>query len=179
MSLTALIVCCLGCKLGSILGSGEFSNADDHFSIKFPGGSGGVETQYGKAKNKYVVAPGTAYTKDFDNRTDNYRSYEVNAFSLNADPPDDAPSERVILSFGLNGWDKEPETATKETTINGMRALDSVRTVEIGAAKMTFREVVFWSSKEKMLYVLRIVATRKENVTTQEADNFIKSFRMI
>jgi hypothetical protein len=156
-----------------------FSNATDHFSVKFPGGSGGVETQYGKAKNKYVVAPGTTYTKDFDNRTDNYRSYEANAFSLKADPPDDAPSENAILSFGLNGWDKEPETVTKEVTINGMHALDSVRTIEIGPAKMTFREVVFWSNKEKMLYVLRIAATKKENVTTQEAEDFIKSFRVI
>jgi hypothetical protein len=30
-----------------------------------------------------------------------------------------------------------------------------------------------------MLYVLRIAATKKENVTTQEAEDFIKSFRVI
>ena len=174
-----LVVCGLGCKLGSILSGGEFSNATDHFSIKFPGGPGSVETQYGKAKNKYITTPGTVYSKDFDNRSDNYRSYEVNAFNLQADPSNDAPSERAILSFGLNGWDNGPETVTKEVTINGMHALDSVRTVELGAAKMTFREVVFWSNKEKMLYVLRIAATKKENVATQEAEEFIKSFKLI
>jgi len=177
--LTVLAACGLGCKLSSILSSSEFSNAADHFSIKFPGGSSGVETQYGKAKNKYVITPGTVYSKDFDNRSDNYRSYEVNAFNLQADLPNDAPSERAVLSFGLNGWDNEPETVTKEVTINGMHALDSVRTVELGAAKMTFREVVFWSSKEKTLYVLRIAATKKENVATPEAEDFIKSFKVI
>jgi len=179
MILTIFVAGCLGCKLSSILSSSEFSNASDHFSITFPGGSGDVETQYGKAKNKYISTPGTVYSKDLDNRSNNYRSYEVTAFSLKADPPNDAPSEKAILSFGLNGWDKEPETVTKEMTINGLHALDSVRTVEMGEAKMTFREIVFWSNKEKLLYVLRIAATKKENVTTQEADDFIKSFRML
>jgi hypothetical protein len=167
----------LGCKLGSLLSAGEFSSEADHFSIEFPGGSSGVETQYGKAKNKYIAALGTVYSKDFDNRTDNFRSYEVNAFSLKTDPPNDHSSESTILTLGLNGWYGEPETTSKEVTINGMNALDSVRTITLGAASMTFREVVFWSDKEKMLYVLRIAATKKENVATQDAEDFVRSFR--
>jgi hypothetical protein len=169
----------LGCKLGSVLGGGEFSIAEDHFAVKFPGGSGDVETKRGKAKNKYVITPGTVYTKDLDNRSDNFRSYEVNVFSLKADPPTDISSESTILTLGLNGWYGEPETTSKEVTINGMKALDSVRTITLGAASMTFREVVFWSDAEKLLYVLRIAATKKENVATEEAENFVMSFRKI
>jgi hypothetical protein len=177
--LAILIASGLGCKLGSAFSGGEFSDEADHFSIKFPGGSSDVETQRGKAKNKYVIMPGTVYTKDFDNRSDNFRSYEVNVFSLKADPPTGMSSESTILTLGLNGWYGEPETTSKEVTINGMRALDSVRTITLGTASMTFREVVFWSDKEKMLYVLRIAATKKGNVTTKEAEDFIKSFKMI
>jgi hypothetical protein len=59
-----------------------------------------------------------------------------------------------------------------------MHALDSVRTLELGTAKMTFREVVFWSAQEKLLYVVRIAASKKENVATQDAEDFIKSFKM-
>jgi hypothetical protein len=177
--LAILITSGLGCKLGSIFSNGEFSSDVDHFSIKFPGGSAEVETQRGTAKNKYVITPGSAYTKDFDNRSDNFRSYEVNVFSLKADPPTDISSESTILTLGLNGWYGEPETTSKEVTINGMKALDNVRTITLGPASMTFREVVFWSEKEKLLYVLRIAASKKENVTTEEAENFIKSFRKI
>ena len=120
--LTVLITSGLGCKLGSVLGAGEFSSETEHFSIRFPGGSGDVETFHGKAKNKYIASLGTVYSKDLDNRSNNFRSYEVNVFSLKADPPTDAPSERAILAMGLNGWDGEPETTSKEVTINGMKA---------------------------------------------------------
>jgi len=177
MVFVVLVTACLGCKFSSIFSEGEFSNADDHFSIKFPGGSGSVVTAHGTAKNKYIRTAGNAYSKDLDNRSHDFRSYEVNAFDLKTDPPTDAPSERAILAMGLNGWDGEPETTSKEVTINGMKALDSVRTITLGAASMTFREVVFWSDKEKMLYVLRIAATKKENVTTPEAENYINSFK--
>ena len=177
--LAILITGGLGCKLSSIFSGGDFSSDTDHFSIKFPGGSGDVETQRAKVKNKYVITPGTVYTKDYDNHSDNFRSYEVNVFSLKADPPTDISSESTILSLGLNGWYGEPETVSKEVTINGMKALDSVRTVTLGAASMTFREVVFWSDAEKLLYVLRIASSKKENVATEEAENFVKSFRKI
>lgn len=178
--LIALIIMSgLGCKLSSIFGGGTLSSQTDHFSISFPGGSGDVETQHGKAKNKYILTPGTVYTKNFDNRSDNFRSYEVNVFSLKADPPTDHSSESTILTLGLNGWYGEPETTSKEVTINGMNALDSVRTITLGAASMTFREVVFWSDAEKLLYVLRIAATKKENVTAEEAENFVRSFKKI
>ena len=176
---TVLLTVSLGCKLGAMFGSGEFSIAEEHFAVKFPGGSGDVETQPGKGKNKYVVTPGTVYTKSFDNRSDNFRSYEVTVFDLKADPPTDISSESTILALGLNGWYGEPETTTKEVTINGMHALDSVRTIALGPAKMTFREVVFWSDKEKLLYVVRIAATKKENTATPESEDFINSFRLI
>lgn len=177
--LAVLMVSGLGCKLGSMFGAGEFSSDVHHFSIKFPGGSGGVETEAGKAKNKYITTPGPTYSKNFDNRSDNYRSYEVNVFNLNLDTPKDPQAEKTILSIGLNGWDSEPDTTTKEVTINGMNALDSVRTVAIGPVKMTFREVVFWSDKTKLLYVIRVAAAKEENVKTQDAEEFIKSFKMV
>jgi uncharacterized protein YceK len=168
-----------GCgSIRGVLASSEFTDATDHFSVKFPGGASDIETEHGKAKNKYIFAPGTTYSKSFDNHSDSYRSYEVNAFSMQTDPPKDGLAEKTILSFGLNGWDDEPEATTKEVTINGMHALDCVRTVTLGPASMTFREVVFWSPTQKMLYVLRIAATNKANVSTKEAEDFIASFRM-
>jgi hypothetical protein len=169
----------LGCKLTSLFSTGEFTQDADHFAVKFPGGSADVETQKGKAKNKYVITPGTIYSKEFDNHSDNFRSYEVNVFSLKADPPTDISSESTIRTLGLNGWYGEPETKSKEVTINGIEALDSVCTITLGTASMTFREVVFWSDKEKLLYVIRIAATKKENVTTQEAEDFVQSFKMV
>jgi hypothetical protein len=170
----------LGCSsITSVLASSEFSNTSDHFSVKFPGGSGNVETQTGKARNKYISTPGTIYSKSFDNRSDNYRSYEVNAFIHPGDAPADAAAEKGILSLGLNGWDSEPEAVMKDVTINGMRALDCVRTITLGPAAMTFREVVLYSAKEKRIYVLRIAASKKENVSGKDADEFINSFRTI
>lgn len=177
--LAIAVITGFGCKLTSLFGGGEFSSQSDHFSIKFPGGSADVETKPGKAKNKYVVAPGTVYSKDFDNHSDNFRSYEVNVFSLKTDPPTGVSSESTIRTLGLNGWYGEPETTSKEVTINGIPALDSVRTITLGAASMTFREVVFWSEKEKLLYVLRIAATKDGNVKTQETEDFINSFKMV
>src|SRR6476659_7842781 len=115
---TVFLAVSLGCKLGAMFGSGELSIPDKHFAVKFPGGSGDVETQPGKAKNKYVVTPGTVYTKDFDNHSDNFRSYEVTVFDLKADPPTDISSESTVLALGLNGWYGEPETTTKEVTVN-------------------------------------------------------------
>ena len=53
-----------------------------------------------------------------------------------------------------------------------------MRTIEVGPAKMTFREVVFWSEKDKKLYVVQIAATKKENVAAKEADDFVNSFKL-
>ena len=50
--------------------------------------------------------------------------------------------------------------------------------MEIGPAKMTFREVVFWSEKDKKLYVVQVAATKKENVVAKEADDFVNSFKL-
>lgn len=177
--LTLLIATTFGCKLTSLFSSGTFASETDHFSVKFPGGTADVETQRGKARNKYVVTPGTIYSKNFDDRSDNYRSYEVNVFDLKADPPTDISSDSTIRTLGLNGWYGAPETTSKEVTINGIKALDSLRTIELGPVKMTFREIVFWSEKEKLLYVIRIAAAKKDNVTTQESEDFINSFKMV
>ena len=85
---------------------------------------------------------------------------------------------RAILEIGLNGWEDEPGTVVKDVTVNGQKGIDSVRTMEVGPAKMTFREVVFWSEKDKKLYVVQIAATKKENVAAKEADDFVNSFKL-
>jgi len=51
--------------------------------------------------------------------------------------------------------------------------------VEIGPAKMTFREVPIWSAKNKKLYVIQVAAVKKENVSTKEANDFINSFKIL
>lgn len=175
------VLICLSTGCGAIRGVSaavEFTNAADHFAIRFPGGSSDIETEQGKTKNKYIPVPANVYSKNFDNHSENYRSYEVNVFNTMQRPPKGDLTERDILGFGLNGWDGEPEAVTKEVTINGMNALDCVRTVSIGPASMTFREVVFWSDKDKTLYVLRIAGAKRDTVNTKEADDFINSFRM-
>ncbi len=153
-------------------GGGEFSSASDKFSVAFPGGSGDVKTE---SETPKFATTGTTYSKMFDNRSDNYRSYEVQALGITGT---DGKDTKQILEIGLNGWEDEPGTVVKDITVNGAKGLDSVRTIEIGPAKMTFREVVFWSAKDKRLYVIQIAATKKENVATKEADNFVNSFKM-
>lgn len=165
----------MSCKLGASAGGDEYKSAVDKFSVVFPAGSSGVET--GTAKRKYAGS-GSSYSKHFDSRSDNYRSYEVQIFDLSSDPPPSTFTNRDILAMGLNGWDKEPETVLKDATINGQMALDSVRSVEIGPAKMTFREVVFWSDADKKMYVLQISAVKKENVSAKDADDFVNSFKL-
>ena len=156
-------------------GGGEFKSPSDNFSIAFPGGPGDVKTESKAAK--YAMT-GNTYSKMFDNRSDNYRSYEVQSMMI-------APSSvtgkdlKQILEIGLNGWEDEPGTVVKDVTVNGHKGLDSVRTMEVGPAKMTFREVVFWSDKDKKLYVVQIAATNMENVVAKEADDFVNSFKLI
>ncbi len=153
---------------------GAYTSASDKFSIAFPGGPGDVKTDDKAAK--YAMT-GTTYSKMFDNRSDNYRSYEVQAMAI-------APSSvtgkdpKQILEIGLNGWEDEPGTVVKDVTVNGQKGIDSVRSIEVGPAKMTFREVVFWSEKDKKLYVIQIAATKKENVSAKEADDFVNSFKL-
>lgn len=174
-----LIVSMNGCMIyRNLVSSAVYEGAGNNFSIKFPGGSHGVEVESAKTKNKYMSTPGTTYSKNFDNRTDNYRSYEVVVFSDVDDPKDPAPSENTLLEMGLNGWASEPDTDKKTVTINGMNALDSVRTMEIGPAKMTFREVVFYSKPNNKLYVVKVVAVNKANVSTPEANDFVNSLQI-
>lgn len=178
-SLMILILVGLGCKYVSLDGlkggNGAYSSASDKFSIAFPGGSSGVENKPDEDV-KYAKAA-RMYGKSFDNRSDNYRSYEVQV--LDMDPASTSGKEqREILEIALNGWEDEPETVVKDINVNGQKGIDSVRSIEIGPAKMTFREVVFWSEKDKKLYVVKVSAVKKENVATKEADDFVHSFKL-
>ncbi len=173
--LLIFVFMCIACNnLGSIDGGGEYKNSEDKFSIAFPSGSSGVEV--GKLEVKFAKS-GRTYSKSFDNRSDNYRSFEVQV--LDIDPSSTEGKEpRKILEIGLNGWEDEPGTVVKDTTINRKRAIDSGRSVEIGPAKMSFRDVVIWSEADKKLYVIQIAASKKENVSTKEADDFVNSFKL-
>lgn len=173
MPIALLVVVGLACSWLPTGGGGEFKSESDKFSIAFPGGSSDVKTESNKAP-KYATT-GSTYEKGFDNRSDNYRSYEVQAMTLAGT---EGKATKDILKIGLNGWDDEPGTVVKDVTVNGNTGLDSVRTVEVGPAKMTFREVVFWSAKDKKLYVVQIAATKKENVSAKEADDFVNSFKI-
>ena len=163
----------LGCSYLSKKG-GDFTSSGDKFSIVFPAGPDGVKTDTSRAK---FAKSGNTYSKSFDNRSDNFRSYEVQAMEI--DPSKTSGKDlRVILEIGLNGWEDEPGTLVKDVTVNGQKGIDSLRTMEVGPAKMTFREVVFWSEKDKKLYIVQIAATKKENVAAKEADDFVNSFKL-
>lgn len=175
IALVALFVVAVGCNKFGMGGGGEFKSEADRFSITFPGGASDVERKDEKG-GKYT-GPGHSFSKSFDNRSDNYRSYEVQVFNI----PGASTSEsdrRTTLLFGLNGWDDEPDTVIKDVTINGQKAIDSIRTVEVGPAKMSFREVCLFSDADKNLFVIQIAAVKKENLTAKEADDFVNSFKL-
>ena len=172
-----LAVFALGCnKLKELNkgGSAAFKNEADNFSIQFPSGSSDVKEE--PADLKYSSNART-YGKMFENRSDNYRSYEVQVLDMDA-ASTSGKEQREILEIALNGWEDEPETVVKDINVNGQKGIDSVRSIEIGPAKMTFREVVFWSDKAKKLYVVKVSAVKKENVATKEADDFVHSFKL-
>jgi len=154
--------------------SSDYSNATDKFSIAFPSGSGGVET---KTDTVRFAKSARSYSKQFDNRSNNFRSYEVQVLDMDNSSVE-GKSQREILEIALNGWEKEPETKIKEITVHGKSGIDSLRTVTIGSVSMTFREVVFWSDADKKLYVVKVSAVKKENTTTTEADAFVNSFKL-
>ena len=168
-----LIAFSLGCSMLRGGTGAAFNDPDGRFTVAFPGGPGGVETERSEAK---FALGGRTYAKSFDNRSDNYRSYEVQALDMGSAAS--GKDRRDILKIGLNGWDDEPETVVKDVNINGQQALDSIRSIEIGPAKMTFREVVFWSEKDKKMYILQVAATKKENVSAKEANDFVESFKL-
>ena len=175
---TILAVFALGCnKLKELNkgGSAAFKNEKDNFSIQFPSGSSDVKEE--PADLKYSSNART-YGKMFENRSDNYRSYEVTAAEL-ASYQYEGKSDKDIEEIGLNGWEDEPETEVKDITVDGIKALGSVRSVEIGPAKMTFREVPVWDAKAKKLYIIQVAAVKKENVQTKEANDFINSFKLL
>jgi hypothetical protein len=183
MSKNLIVVFCilgvfaLGCsKLNELKGGGgAFESKVDDFSIAFPSGSSDVKEE--SADVKYSNSART-YGKMFDNRSDNYRSYEVTAADI-LPSISEGKTDREIEIIALNGWDDEPETVVKDVTIDGTPAIDSVRSVEIGPAKMTFREVAIWSKKQNKLYTIQVAAVKKENVSTKEANDFVNSFKII
>jgi len=177
-ALGMIVLFCLACKLsslGGLTGGGDYSSSADKFSIAFPGGASGVESK--SADDVKYATAAREYSKSFDNRSDNYRSYEVQVLEIPAASVE-GKEQREILEIALNGWEDEPETVVKETAVNGQKGIDSVRSIEIGPAKMTFREVVFWSPKDKKLYVVKVAAVKKENVATKEANDFVNSFKL-
>lgn len=169
----------LGCSKIQELSKGgagaSFKSEKDNFTIAFPGGGSDVKEE--DADLKYT-STGKTYGKMFDNRSDNYRSYEVTAADMSTYPTD-GKTEREIEEIALNGWEDEPETEIKETTIDGLKAIDSVRSVEVGPAKMTFREVPIWDAKNKKLYTIQVAAVKKENVLAKEANDFVNSFKLL
>jgi hypothetical protein len=175
--LSILAVFGLGCsKLQQLKGGGSaYKSETDNFSIQFP--AGGSEVKEEKADVKYSSNAKT-YGKMFDNRSDNYRSYEVTAAELSSYQYD-GKSEKDIEEIGLNGWEDEPETEIKDITVDGIKGIDSVRSIEIGPAKMTFREIPVWDAKGKKLYIIQVAAVKKENVLTKEANDFINSFKIL
>lgn len=171
--MVALLTIALACKLVG-RSSAPYSSATDKFSIAFPGGPSGVETKTEEVK--YARAARN-YEKSFDNRSDKYRSYEVQVLDLFGSQTENK-TPREILEIALNGWEDEPETEIKEITVDGRKGIDSLRTVSIGSVSMTFREVVFWSEPDKRLYVVKVSASKKENTQTAEANEFVNSFKL-
>ena len=174
-----LAVFALGCgklqELSKSGGASAYKSEKDGFSIGFP--AGGTDVKVEKADVKYS-SNATTYGKMFDNRTDNYRSYEVTAAELSSYQYE-GKSDKEIEEIGLNGWEDEPETEIKDITVDGVKSIDSVRSIEIGPAKMTFREIPVWDAKGKKLYVIQVAAVKKENVMAKEANDFINSFKLL
>jgi hypothetical protein len=161
----------MSCKFGS---GSEYSSSTDKFSIAFPSGGSEVETKTDDVK--YAKAA-RSYSKSFDNRSDNFRSYEVQVLDIDSSAIE-GKTPRQILEIALNGWEKEPETKIKEITVNGKNGIDSLRTITMGKISMAFREVVFWSEADKKLYVVKVSAVKKENTQTVEAEKFVNSFKL-
>lgn len=173
MLMVGFILIVASCKSGAS-GSSDYSNAADKFSIAFPSGSSGVETKTDSVK--YAKSART-YSKSFDNRSDNFRNYEVQVLDVDSSAVT-GKTPRQIQEIALNGWEKEPETKIKDIKVQNLNGIDSIRTVEVGPAKMSFREVVFWSEAEKKLYVVKVAATKKDNLTAPEAEAFVNSFKL-
>jgi hypothetical protein len=175
--LSILAVFAFGCsKLQELKGGGSaYKSEKDNFSIQFP--AGGSEIKEESADVKYSSNAKT-YGKMFDNRSDNYRSYEVTAAEL-ASYQYEGKSDKDIEEIGLNGWEDEPETEIKDITVDGIKGIDSVRSIEVGPAKMTFREIPVWDAKGKKLYIIQVAAVKKENVLTKEANDFVNSFKLL
>lgn len=170
---TAFLVTITGCRFASG-GASDFSSDADKFSIAFPAGSADVETK--TASVKYAKS-GRTYSKSVDNKTPDFKSYGVEVLDIK--PSQTAgKSDREIMEIALNGWEKEKDTQIKEVTAQGQKGIDSLRSMEIGPAKMTFREVVFYSAAKMKLYVVKVSATKKENTQTKEAEEFINSFNL-
>ena len=169
-----LLLSVTGCQLGSS-GSSNFSSETDKFSIVFPSGASDVKTE--TTDRKYAKSS-SEYSKNFDNRSPNYRNYAVEVLEL--EPLQTAgKSPRQIQEIALNGWEKEPDTIVAyDIKFNGETGLDSSYGITIGSVSMWFRQAVFYSESNSKLYAVKISASKKDNLFTKEATDFINSFKL-
>lgn len=168
-----LLISVIACKFGE--SSSDFKSEADKFSVAFPSGSSGVKTE--TTDRKYAKSS-REYSKDFDNRSPNFRSYAVEVLEL--EPSQIAgKNAHQIQEIALNGWEKEPDTIVAyDIKFKGETGLDSSRNIAIGTVSMWFRDAVFYSEKESKLYAVKIAASKKENLFSAEATDFINSFKM-
>lgn len=172
VSLFVISTIVMACNLGG--SNTAYKSTVDKFSVNFPSGGNSIET---KSDNvKYAMGART-YTKSIDNRSDNYRSYEVQVLDMSSSAVE-GKTPREIMEIALNGWENAPETSVLDIKVDGKDGIDSLRTINVGKISMTFRDVVFWSEANKKLYVVKIAAIKRGNTTATEAENFIKSFKI-
>lgn len=171
--LAAFLFLVTACKFGA--GSSDYTSKADKFSIAFPLGPSDVKTE--TTSVKFAKAART-YSKSFDNQNSDFRSYEVQVLDL--EPAQvEGKSLHEIQVIALNGWDKEPDTILAyDIKFKGETGLDSSHGVTIGPISMWFREAVFYSAADLKLYVVRISASKKNNVLASEATDFIHSFKL-
>ena len=171
--MAALLILVTACRFGA--GSSDYTSKPDKFSVAFPMGPSDVKTETTSVK---FAKSARTYSKSFDNQNPDFKSYEVEVLDL--EPSQVAgKSLHEIQAIALNGWDKEKDTIVAyDIKFKGETGLDSSHGVTIGPISMWFREAVFYFEADTKLYVVRISASKKANVLSSEAANFINSFKL-
>lgn len=178
-TLTALMIVVAlsaACSFG-LFGDDVYEN--EKFSVRFPGGKANVVSAEWTSNplfegdlqlSRYWYKDSSIIEKIFQ-RTPDMHVYSVwESEQIDVEPGVDG---RSILSKGLRGLDRFPGTEMKYVTINGREALDAVYT-----AGLTRRSVIFWSDRNRRLYKVEIQSERKEDVSNEEANDFVDSFRL-
>lgn len=153
---------------------------NEKFSVEFPSGPTFITSKEWETKPLFEgdLQVSRYWEKDYsvlDNifgKNADLHSYSVWEFEQIEVVP--GMDERSILKIGLKGLDRVPSTDMKYITINGRQALDAV----YAGSSHTYRSVIFWSAKNKRLYKVEIQSERKEDLSTEEADDFVNSFRL-